>query len=921
MDGASIYAGASSGSSGVAANLLACLLARAFTPSEATAIWVELVAQRKREIEENSDASQFQSLAARMACRQDLSRNELAKWDASARAWLLSADEVKKLEATQFKLIVKDLGMFTSSVGDTYASIIDVWTTAMRSLQDLINGMPQKITKGALLLGISAWHIYPDLNVVGPTAYVKFKDHLINPGGIITIGLSASGNDTGAKWSLSLSHLRYYGDPVTVSMPGEVDSSRITMQQLLLVALGCVIGSWGMYGSTAQNGAELLIALKDCLGGEDVIMMAADLLWLNPLWTAAKAFLDFPQGTQRDEASHLIAYGRRNGQSFLEEEEQTREPIFGLANPLILPAMSTNFPEDAEDGDEDDVETEEEEEDDEEKCIEDLRRLASRCRLSYDQCVIQYRRKASQSSGYIYATAIPLSRKSQKRDRGGSKQAALFHMCWVQIESWKSHRVPFGEECHRYDPADVDTSASVTSFEFDVTRKEPFIRWHNAPRIFLKHSRQVAVVGKLREKSNNNRAANISLGDSSSSENEVRNVVDFQMIACNAKNVALFKIAGVDIKTSCFLKDVEVIQVLRSGKIKTQKLRQFLSLEKKSLQDWPLSYLERCLDDVEKSFTYSGIKMSLLALARAKTLYDELPGATVSMAVTKRPLYLAGWAMNVQTRRASRFACIAMFETGTLDIGPDAISSVMAMSSGNSIYVTNGLIQDPLDGLHRTHGITRILGNLGRPGVVMLVPPPAPRIVARDSSNWRLINHRPFNGEIIDSFQDTSLHLSFTEYEVSLSVSVGAIDADAVMLESLISVYDREKWIADLDVLGSLANPKFVVFRPSACHHEQMHGSESRVLHRTDRTCLRDDIPQQLVSIDSWDELLDPPERLGTQSGVIRAHNNWQARLATLSVCVQMEYRTMIVSKGQVCEYCARSMSGGAIGPTQMIIS
>ena len=901
----------------MAANLLACLLARAFTPSEATAIWVELVAQRKREIEENSDDSQLQSLAARMACRQDLSRNELAKWDASARAWLLSADEVKKLEATQFKLIVKDLGMFTSSVSDTYASIIDVWTTAMRILQDLINGMPQKITTGALLLGISAWHIYPDINVVGPTAYVRFKDPLINPGGITTIGLSASGNDTGAKWSLSLSHLRYYGDPVTVSMPAEVDSSRITMQQLLLVALGCVICRLGMYGSTGQNGAELLIALKDCLGGQDGILMAADLLWLNPLWIAAKAFLDFPQGTQRDEASHLIAYGRRNGQSLLEEEEQTREPIFGLANPLVLPAMPTKFAEDAEDGDEDDVETEEE--DDEEKCIEDLRRLASRCGLTYDQCVIRYRRKASQPSGYMYATAVPLPRESQKRDREGSEEASLFHMRWVQSESWKSHHVPLGEECYRYDAADVDASAPLTSFKFEVTREEPFIHWHNAPRIFLKHSRQVADVGKLREKSDHNRAAYTSLGDSSSSKNEVRNVVDFRMIACNAKNVALFKIAGVDIKNSWFLKDVEIVKVLRSGNLKPRKLRQFLSLEKKSLQVRPLFYLERCLDDVQKSFT--NIKTSLLALARAKKLYDELPGATVSMAVTKRPLHLAGWAMNVEISRASKFACIAMFETGTLDIGPDAISSVMAMSSGNSIYVANELIQDPLGGLHRTRGITRILGNLGRPGVAMLVPPPAPRIVARDSNNWQLIHHRPFNGEIIDSFEDTSLHLSFTEHEVSLSVSAKAIDADAVMLESLISVYDREKWIADLDILESLANPDFVVFRPSACQHEQMRGSESRVLHHTNRTRSTDIITQQLVSIDSWDELLDPPERLGTQIGVIRAYNNWQARLATLSVCVQMEHRTLIVSKGQVCESCARSMSEGRGGPAQMIVS
>lgn len=592
----------------MAVNLLACLLARAFPPSEATAIWVELVTQRKREIEESSDDSQFQSLAARMACRQDLSRNELAKWDASAHAWLLSADEAKKLEATQFKLIVKDLGMFTTSVGGTYASIIDVWTTAMRSLQDLINGMPQKITKGALFLGISAWHIYPDLNVVGPTAYVRFKDPLINSGGVITIGLSASGNDTGAKWSLSLSHLRYYGDPVTVSMPAEVDSSRITMQQLLLVALGSVIGSWGMYGSTAQNGAELFIALKDCLGAQDSIFMAPNFLWLDPLWTAAKTFLDLPQGTQRDEASHLIAYGRRNGQSFLAEEEQTREPVFGLANPLILHAMSTNFAEDDEDV---------------EKCIEDLRRLASRCGLSYDQCIIQYRRKASHPSEYIYTTAIPISSKSQQRDREGSEQAALFHMRWVQIESW-THHVLFGEECHRYDPADIDTSVPLTDVDLEVTWNDPFIRWHNAPRIFLKHPRLDEFAEDFREKSITNREAYKSLGFPSSSKNEVRSVIEFQMIARNARNVALFKIVGIDIKNSWFLKDVEVIKVLRSGDLKPRRLRQFLKLENKPSVDRPFFYLKLLLDDVEKNFM--NIKSSLLVWLEPKNCTISYPG-------------------------------------------------------------------------------------------------------------------------------------------------------------------------------------------------------------------------------------------------------------------------------------------------------
>ena len=166
------------------------MLARTWSGPEATALWVELVAERMKDIEKNLDASQIQGMAARIAAQQDISRAELAKWDASARAWLLSADEVKIWERTQFRLITKDCGLLIGLLGSTYASVLDVWTVAMTSLQNLILGMPQRISKGALLLGISSWHIYPDLNVVGPTVNVQFHDALIAPGGVITLGLS-----------------------------------------------------------------------------------------------------------------------------------------------------------------------------------------------------------------------------------------------------------------------------------------------------------------------------------------------------------------------------------------------------------------------------------------------------------------------------------------------------------------------------------------------------------------------------------------------------------------------------------------------------------------------------------------------------------------------------------------------------------
>ncbi len=53
-DVTSIWDAATSGASSIAAHLLACLLARMWPAAEATSIWVEIVAERKRQVVEES---------------------------------------------------------------------------------------------------------------------------------------------------------------------------------------------------------------------------------------------------------------------------------------------------------------------------------------------------------------------------------------------------------------------------------------------------------------------------------------------------------------------------------------------------------------------------------------------------------------------------------------------------------------------------------------------------------------------------------------------------------------------------------------------------------------------------------------------------------------------------------------------------
>jgi len=178
------------------------MLARAWSGPEATAIWVELVASRKTELEKNSDRSQPHGLLAYTIAQHEISRSQLAAWDASARAWLRSADEIKRYEQTQLRLIIKDSGLSLSASGTTYSSVIDAWVIAMTSLQSLILGIPQNISNASVLLGLLSWHIYPDLNVVEPMANIKFSDHLVKHGGVVTLGLNREGAaDNGVRWS------------------------------------------------------------------------------------------------------------------------------------------------------------------------------------------------------------------------------------------------------------------------------------------------------------------------------------------------------------------------------------------------------------------------------------------------------------------------------------------------------------------------------------------------------------------------------------------------------------------------------------------------------------------------------------------------------------------------------------------------
>ena len=83
-DGTSIWAAATSGASAIAVHLLACMLARIWTPERATSVWTEIVERRKSIIKATDHGLETQNWSTLMASQQTISRKDIAQWDASA---------------------------------------------------------------------------------------------------------------------------------------------------------------------------------------------------------------------------------------------------------------------------------------------------------------------------------------------------------------------------------------------------------------------------------------------------------------------------------------------------------------------------------------------------------------------------------------------------------------------------------------------------------------------------------------------------------------------------------------------------------------------------------------------------------------------------------------------------------------------
>jgi len=142
-----------------------------------------------------------------------------------------------------------------------------------------------------------------------------------------------------------------------------------------------------------------------------------------------------------------------------------------------------------------------------------------------------------------------------------------------------------------------------------------------------------------------------------------------------------------------------------------------------------------------------------------------------------------------------------------------------------------------------------------------------------------LVQHHAFDGIRRDNLAGTSLHLSFTDWKMPLDWEMtGEIDQEIFLLESVVSVQQASRWIADIDVTRIEKERPFV-FESNCDGWCGTDGSDGKRQHGE----LGD-----AVSMSSWDELLDPPPRQTVS--VLHARDNWVARLAAVSILCQKEH-------------------------------
>lgn len=928
-DATSLWAAATSGTSAISVHLLACMLARIWDAPEATSIWVEIVKRRKEEVIAEFDETDLAHLATLSAAQQEIPRAQIAEWDDSARAWLRVADGVKRKQQKQLMLILDNVQVPVNGKTDTYESVMEAWKNALTQVEALVQGISQQATRGDILLALSSWHLFPDLTVVTPSmTHVRQNDPVFGSGGVLTIGLQTPTiQETGVHWSLPLAYLRHYGAPVVSARSIRSGlRSRLSLQELLQATLGSLLQGWGPAGNDTLRSLRWISSIYHVLlegaklGDSRAAFLTkgeAEHSWLALLSEAANLYI-VSEGVERQHNNKLISLGRKHGKTFL---GSPAAPCFGLLEHGSFVNILAS----------------------EEERIEILRKvgkhLAERMGIDGSQIFIRYKHELSEFSWvYEYATALPYH-TGKKRKVDGTSCSTLSHHRWLYSGD-HARLDPFLKEYFErcFDVRGLNENdiaqkyaASGDNYRSLGTTSSTMAAW-----VFQDFKRRQAVLNTAGE-SVSKREDDV-IEDLCPAEVGIWWYLRHGPPRSHSTPWFSFAFGAIN-DAALFITQnnkpfVDVVQTSAESATLLYSIFEDYSINKLKVSHELEPRLRFARVDVDPHLK------SLKAISTAAMMFRHFPYASVDVRILQQGLYNASWIRgctgfqelqafleplderpsSLQSYAISKppttlnehqqtheplpvidglhgtpaallpyalskeqaFACLAMFESGQHDIDPRQLIDVMAMSSGDSIYVGAALLTDPYEDT-QPGDIRGVMGNIGRPGITFLVPPKDPLIKEVSIDEWPLIERHEFDGYLSDHFQNTSLHLSFTTAETPLNIGFsGGQDLEAGFLETLFSVYECGRWIADLNVSNLTTSTRLQ--RVPRCTTQHLAGTR----------------PSNMTCIDSWLGLVDAPE---SSVSLVRAHGNWQARLAASSISLALGYEIMLLPD-DVCWQC-----------------
>jgi hypothetical protein len=958
-DCTSLWAAATSGFPALGVHLLACMLARAWDAQTATAIWSELVEKRRLEIFNNVGQGSV-SIESQAAAQQEFLRKELEEWDASARAWLSQADRALAVQRDQYLLIVKNVSLSTGNTKDPYPNVLAAWTNAMTALENHLKGISQQISDGSVLYAISAWHLYPDLVHFGDgVKKVAFSDLLFTKPATMTLGLTevaTTQENRGTHWSLALSHLRSYGDPVSVE--SVEDRTRATISQFQVVILGSVLEAWRVGIHERLDAIRWIHELWTYLQRTAPITQAemrssGHTSWLAGLAEAADIVLS-ATGSDLEQYQDFLGHAEYWGTNFLLDDDQqiqALQPYFGLCNPMVMAALQE--PLDVEAG------------------IELLRQLAKNMGLRDQDAIICYSDRSSEY--HEYCTAVPHS-----DPLGGSS-----HARWIKLGT-KSGPVNAHEFCQHKCHKEETTQASEVDLDHRMNmiqargeacyvlgegslheetvplpggpqKKAQFLIWeHSVPlfrsdwtcnnsptsiRVADKPCTCLAIPEGLPPLDHEARTPDVTftryLGTRVVESEERRDYFELyirttstttssQRSSYGRKLIAATSLIEQPSHGSQWLKSHcpqpnRVWDYIQSLAIPFRRNLQRQLVMREGVPtpdglDWQFSHgrTANLMNNIIAPPPRQWVR-SLELLGVVAEVYKGLPGATISLGVLDYPLCEGYWTAldnvtrlaNVQPRRKREllhgsgellremgreelFSCIAMMETGVSNIQPESLKEVVAMSASNSIFVASSLLSDPYD-LVPAKNIRHIVGNVGFAGLNLMHAPAGELKISRPVNQVQKISRSNFDAKRENHFHGSSLHLWFTGERLPL-VTVGrdTTNQGIFYLESVVSLWDNGKHIADLDMLRIEREDVTRITLNCSCAVPKL------LPDNKDIRCL-----------DSWQDVLLSPRRMG----ILRAHGNWYVRLAAVVLLLQQQrgHSIGILSPETLCWRCLES--------------